>query len=119
VSQGNLDVSFLLGRVCTRNAFFSQFITQCKPVSHTHSFGQTLFSRFVKEMVLATDTNHDGKISMQEMKNMLKRIGVDQLVSDGDLTAFFDEIGHKEDTGETLIYVDEVESILMQPSEHL
>ena len=79
------------------------------------SFGQTLFSRFVKEMVVATDSNHDGKISMAEMRKMLKNIGVDSLVSDEDLKAVFDELGHEEN-GESLIYVDEVESILMQPS---
>lgn len=52
---------------------------------------------------------------MAEMRKMLKNIGVDSLVSDEDLKAVFDELGHEEN-GESLIYVDEVESILMQPS---
>ena len=80
------------------------------------SFGQTLFSRFIKEMILATDTNHDGKISKQEMRKMLKNIGVDQFFSDEDVDAVFEEIGHKEEDGEYLIYADEIETILTQSS---
>ena len=79
------------------------------------SFGQTLFSRFVKEMILATDVNHDGKISKPEMRSMLKKIGVDQVVADEDVDAVFAEVGHEEN-GEHLIYVDEIETILTQPS---
>lgn len=81
-----------------------------------HSFAQTLFSRFVKEMILAADTNHDGKISKSELRNMLKNIGVDQFVSDQDVDAVFLEIGHQEEDGEYLIYTDEIETILTQPS---
>ena len=84
-------------------------------LSWYHSFGQTLFSRFIKEMIIATDANHDGKISMNEMRNMLKNIGVDKFLSQEDLDAVFQEIGHLEN-GEYLIYVDEIESILTSGS---
>ena len=67
-------------------------------------------------MIIATDSNHDGKISKQEMRNMLKNIGVDQLFSEQDVDAVFAEIGHEEENGEYLIYVDEIETILTQPS---
>ena len=66
-------------------------------------------------MIIATDANHDGKISMQEMRSMLKNIGVDKFVSQEDLDAVFEEIGHDEN-GEPLIYVDEIETILTTPS---
>ena len=79
------------------------------------SFGQTLFSRFVKEMVVVTDADHDGRINKREMRNMLRNIGVDQSVSEEDLDAVFAEIGHEED-GEHFIYIDEIQSILTQPS---
>lgn len=67
-------------------------------------------------MILAADTNHDGKISKSELRNMLKNIGVDQFVSDQDVDAVFLEIGHQEEDGEYLIYTDEIETILTQPS---
>ena len=88
---------------------------QRKSLFFHYSFAQTLFSRFVKEMVLATDSNHDGKISKSELRSMLKNIGVDSLLSNEDLDAVFEEVGHK-DNGEYLIYVDEIEEILTQPS---
>jgi hypothetical protein len=79
----------------------------------TDSFGQTLFSRFLKEMIVVTDANQDGKISMKEMRNMLKNIGADERdISQQDLEAVFAELGHEED-GESLIDCDEVEEILM------
>ena len=75
------------------------------------SFGQTLFSRFIKEIIVVTDANQDGKISIEEMKKMLENIGCDKFITDKDLEAVFEEIGHKED-GEPLIYTDEIEMIL-------
>lgn len=62
-------------------------------------------------MIIVTDSNQDGKISMDEMKTMLKNIGCDSLMSDDDLKAVFEEIGHDEN-GEPLIYTDEIETIL-------
>jgi len=62
-------------------------------------------------MIVVTDANQDGKISIEEMKNMLKNIGCETLITDEDLEAVFEEIGHKED-GEPLIYTDEIEMIL-------
>ena len=66
-------------------------------------------------MVVVTDADQDGRINMKEMRSMLRNIGVDQSVSQEDLDAVFAEIGHEKD-GEHLIYVDEIQSILTQPS---
>jgi Ca2+-binding EF-hand superfamily protein len=63
-------------------------------------------------MIVVTDANQDGKISMKEMRNMLKNIGADERdISEQDLEAVFREVGHEEG-GESLIYCDEVEEIL-------
>eukprot|EP00977_Amphora_coffeiformis_P027692 scaffold34634_cov171-Amphora_coffeaeformis.AAC.1 len=62
-------------------------------------------------MIVVTDANQDGKISIEEMKKMLENIGCDKFITDDDLEAVFEEIGHNED-GEPLIYADEIEMIL-------
>lgn len=103
IFSSRLDISFLLST------------SRCTPCCPFCSFAQTLFSRFVHEMITVTDSNHDGKISLQEMRSMLKKIGADSSISDEDLRAVFDELGHDED-GESLIYADEIETILTQPS---
>ena len=39
------------------------------------NFTQTLFSRFVKQLTAAADVNHDGKLSLEELKALLHNIG--------------------------------------------
>lgn len=81
-----------------------------------NSFTQTLYSRFVKEMIAATDTNHDGMINLEELKKVLDNIGAEGQVTREELVEFFDsfEDPHTDDSGEKLLDVHAVQEFLTQ-----
>jgi hypothetical protein len=83
-----------------------------------NSFGQTLFSRFVKEILVAADTNCDGKISRNELCRFFHNIGADDCLTTDDITNLMLELG-QEEGNERFIYVDDVENLIMQGSEHI
>lgn len=82
------------------------------------NFGQTLFSRFVKEILVAADTNCDGKISRNELCRFFHNIGADDCLTTDDITNLMLELG-QEEGNERFIYVDDVENLIMQGSEHI
>jgi Ca2+-binding EF-hand superfamily protein len=58
------------------------------------SFGQTLFSRFIKEMVHAADANHDGKLTFNEVRQLLKNIGASpNAIPASEWRALVEEVG--------------------------
>jgi EF hand len=68
------------------------------------SYGQTLYSRYVKQMVSAMDANGDGKISRQELRILLQNIGAmsphdeqqpQPALTDDDLLAVVEELGEE------------------------
>lgn len=84
------------------------------------SFGQTLFSRFVREVIQATDANQDGKISRDELARLLKNIGTEITLTDSELQDIFDEFGHSDnDQGEKLLDVMELEHLILNEAKDL
>jgi len=83
------------------------------------NFTQTLFSRFVKQLTAAADVNHDGKLSLEELKALLHNIGFTGALSVEELEELVDELGTELTTSggnEKLIPIDEIEDILVQAS---
>jgi hypothetical protein len=97
--------------------FFSEIIYHVlltRFPSLSQSFGQTLFSRFIKEMVLATDINHDGMISQSELQTLLVNIGAQDQVTDRELQDVMEELGqYTADSDEKLIHVDHVQDLIL------
>lgn len=84
----------------------------CAPLSH--SFSQTLFSRFVKEMIHATDANHDGKISRTELCKLLDNIGAQGAMEQDEISDIFDELGTVDaQEKQKLIYNETVEDLIL------
>ncbi|KAL3767917.1 hypothetical protein ACHAWO_001813 [Cyclotella atomus] len=79
------------------------------------NYAQTVPSRFIKDMRKATDVNGDNEITMSEMKNMLKNIGVDDKISDDELKSLFDEVG-ADSNGERVIHVDDMVKVWKEHS---
>lgn len=82
--------------------------------TYNDSYGQTLFPRFIKEMLVAADINHDGKISHSELSRLLQNIGAAEHLSSEDLQTLFEEYGRMdEDANEMLIDIHDVHELLL------
>jgi Ca2+-binding EF-hand superfamily protein len=97
--------------------------------SHFGSYGQTLYSRYVKQMVTAMDANADGKISRQELRTLLQNIGAmspkdeqqQPALTDDDLQAVVEELGEESTAAaasntvprEKEIHVDYVQDLIL------
>jgi EF hand len=93
------------------------------------SYGQTLYSRYVKQMVSAMDANGDGKISRQELRTLLQNIGAmsqpqdeqqQPALTDDDLQAVVEELGVESSAAasdtvprEKEIHVDYVQDLIL------
>jgi EF hand len=91
------------------------------------SYGQTLYSRYVKQMVSAMDANGDGKISRQELRTLLQNIGAmsqpqdeqqQPALTDDDLQAVVEELGEESSSSDTVprekeIHVDYVQDLIL------
>ena len=81
----------------------------------TVSFGQTLFSRYIKEMVCAMDINDDKFISKNELAHLLQSIGVKDITSE-DISAIMEQFGEGEP--EKQIHVEDVEKLILRGAQH-
>jgi hypothetical protein len=80
-----------------------------------YSFSQTLFSRFLKEMMQAIDSNHDGKISRSELSKLLDNIGAKGKLDATEVQEIMDELGHMdEDEKEMLIHIEFLEEMILR-----
>lgn len=80
-----------------------------------HSFSQTLFSRFLKEMIHATDANHDGYISRSELSKLLDNIGAKGKLLDTEVQEIMDELGQMDDEQqELLIHIENLEDTILK-----
>jgi len=66
-------------------------------------------NRFFKMIVKAVDSNQDGVITKEEYQTLLKNIGAQDKMTEGDLHEIFEELGDEELEGETVITVDSIE----------
>eukprot|EP00978_Attheya_sp_CCMP212_P001266 scaffold2617_cov42-Attheya_sp.AAC.3 len=57
------------------------------------NYTQTLPSRFLKEVLAATDSNKDGLITVEELEQLLNRINASDKMSQDDLNDIFAELG--------------------------
>jgi EF hand len=55
--------------------------------------GETLFSRYIREMVHAVDLNNDGMISEDELLHMMEHIGIERALTPTELQTLFEELG--------------------------
>jgi hypothetical protein len=83
-------------------------------VKRIFSFSQTLFSRFLKEMIHATDANHDGYISRSELSKLLDNIGAKGKLLDSEVQEIMDELGQMdEEQQELLIHIENLEDTIL------
>ena len=75
------------------------------------SYGQTLFSRYIKEMVCAMDINDDKMISRNELAYLLQSIGVNDITSE-DISTIMEQFG--EGKPEKQIHVQDVEDLILR-----
>lgn len=80
-------------------------------ISSLLSYGQTLFSRYIKEMVCAMDINDDKLISKNELGHLLQSIGVKDVTNE-DITAIMEQFGEGE--AEKQIHVEDVEKLILR-----
>jgi hypothetical protein len=81
----------------------------------TCSFSQTLFSRFLKGMIHATDANHDGYISRSELSKLLDNIGAKGKLLDTEVQEIMDELGQMdEEQQELLIHIENLEDVILK-----
>lgn len=73
-----------------------------------HNYGQTIPSRFIKDMRKATDTDGDNEITMEELRKMLKNIGAEGKITEEELKTIFDDMGVEKTGGERVIPVDDM-----------
>jgi Ca2+-binding EF-hand superfamily protein len=73
----------------------------------SRNYAQTVPSRFIKDMRKATDVDGDNKITMDEMRHMLKNIEARDKFSDEELESLFDEVGD-DSNGERVIHVEDM-----------
>lgn len=73
----------------------------------SRNYAQTVPSRFIKDMRKATDVDGDNKITMDEMRHMLKNIEAGDKFSDEELESLFDEVGD-DSNGERVIHVEDM-----------
>jgi Ca2+-binding EF-hand superfamily protein len=57
------------------------------------SYSQEIPSRVFKLILKATDENNDGYISVQEVQNLLQRIGADNQLSQTEIEDIMNELG--------------------------
>ena len=77
------------------------------------SFQQEVPSRVVKLILKATDENNDGLISVQEVENLLTRIGAQDQLSKEEIEELMMEMGI--DEGAAGVSVTKVKELLMPP----
>ena len=91
--------------------FFLYYLLDCVLLFVTFSFQQEVPSRVVKLILKTTDENNDGLISVQEVENLLTRIGAQDQLSIEDLMI---EMGIDEGAAGVSV-TKKVKEILMPP----
>jgi len=74
-----------------------------------------MFSRYVQQMISATDTNHDGKISLKELEKLLDNIGAAESISTDELSTIMAELGHDHEN-ERVLDTHVIEELILQES---
>ncbi|EED88626.1 predicted protein [Thalassiosira pseudonana CCMP1335] len=59
----------------------------------TRNYSQCIPSRFLKEVLMALDTDHDHVVTMEEYQTLLKNIGAQDKMTKEDLNEIFEELG--------------------------
>ena len=77
------------------------------------SFQQEIPSRVVKLILKATDENNDGLISVEEVENLLKRIGAQDRLSKEEIEEIM--LGLGIDEGAAGVSITKIKELLMPP----
>jgi hypothetical protein len=64
------------------------------------NYGQSLFSRFLKDLVKYSDENKDGLLSLEEVKATLKKVGVDDQMTPEELEQLWNGLIEESGGGE-------------------
>ena len=102
---------------CLTFVFFPYYLLDCVLLFVqfvTFSFQQEVPSRVVKLILKATDENNDGLISVQEVENLLTRIGAQDQLSKEEIEDLMMEMGIDEGAAGVSV-TKKVKEILMPP----